>query len=77
MSCPNYIFEFFHIKLSEIIDKHVPLRKLSKKSMRSPAKPLITNGLRVSIAKKNKFYKKYLKSKNIIIFQSLKYIEIN
>ena len=27
----NYIFESYHIKLSEIIDKHVPLRKLSKK----------------------------------------------
>ena len=41
--------------------------------MRSLAKPWITNGLRVSIAKKNKFYKKYLlKSKNSYYFSKFK-----
>ena len=52
----NNIFESFHTKLTEIFDNHVTLRKLSKKSVRSIAKPWITKGL--SIAKKNKLYKK-------------------
>ena len=68
----NSIFESFHTKLTEIIDNHVPLRKLSKKSMCSIAKIWITKGLRVSIAKKNKIYKKYLNSKNNYYFSKFK-----
>ena len=40
--------------------------------MRSIAKPWITKGIRVSIAKKNKLYKKYLKSKNNYYFSKFK-----
>ena len=50
----NLIFESFHInKLSNIINRHAPLRKLSKKEIRIEVKPWITNGIRVSIAKNN------------------------
>ena len=59
----NSIFESFHKKITEVIDNHVPLRKLSKKECKLQAKPWITKGIRVSIAKKNKIYKEYLKYK--------------
>ena len=45
------------------LDNHVPLRKLSKKECKLQGKPWITKGIRVSIAKKNKIYKEYLKYK--------------
>jgi hypothetical protein len=34
----NLIFESFHAKISETIDNHVPLRRLSKKQVRLLAK---------------------------------------
>ena len=61
----NLIFESFHNKISGIINRLAPLRKLSKKEVRILAKPWITNGIRVSIAKKNKLYELYIKSKII------------
>jgi hypothetical protein len=68
----NLIFELFHNKLSNIIDRHAPLRKLSKKEIGIKAKPWITNGIRVSIAKKNKLYELYIKSKNDYHFSKFK-----
>jgi hypothetical protein len=68
----NLIFESFHDKLSNIINMHAPLRKLSKKEIRIEAKPWITNGIRVSIAKKNKLYELYIKSKNDYYFSKFK-----
>jgi hypothetical protein len=41
-----------------------PLKKLSKREYKLHAKSWVTKGIRVSIAKKNKIYKKYLKFKN-------------
>ena len=60
----NVLFESFHAKISEIINRHVPLKKLSKRESPLRAKPWITKGLRISIAIKNKLHKSYLKSKN-------------
>lgn len=60
----NLILELFYSTINEIINTHVPLKKLSKKESRLYAKPWITKGLPVSIANKNKLYKSYLKSRN-------------
>jgi hypothetical protein len=60
----NLIFSSFFYTLSVLVDKHVPLKKLSK--------PWITKGIRVSIKRKNKFYKLYLKSKNAYYFSKYK-----
>ena len=57
----NLIFYSFHDTISEVIEKHVPLRKLSKGQVRLLAKPWITNGIRASIRTKNNLYKMYLK----------------
>ena len=68
----NLTFESFHNKLSDIINTHAPLHKLSKKEIRILVKPSITNGIRVSIAKKNKLYELYIKSKNGYYFSKFK-----
>jgi hypothetical protein len=68
----NLTFESFHNKLSDIINRHAPLHKLSKIEIRILAKPWITNGIRVSIAKKNKLYELYNKTKNDYYFFKFK-----
>ena len=68
----NLIFDSFHAKITEIVDKHAPLRKLSKKEMQLRAKPWITKGLKAAIAIKNKLYKSYLKFKNDYYFSKYK-----
>ena len=60
----NSIFEIFHTKINEVIDKYAPLKKLSKREYKLHVKPWVTKGIRVSIAEKNKIYKKYLKFRN-------------
>ena len=69
----NLIFDSFHVKITEIVDKHAPLRKLSKKEIKLRAKPCITKGLKTAIAIKNKLYKSYLKSKNDYYFSKYKF----
>ena len=41
----NLISDSFHSTISEIIEKHVPLRRPSKRQVRLLAKPWITNGI--------------------------------
>ena len=69
----NDIFDTFHSTISEVIERHVPLKKLSRREIRLQAKPWITKGLRTSIAIKNKLYKLYLKSKGNYYFLKFKY----
>ena len=57
----NLIFDSFHDTVPEVIEKPVPLRKLSKRQVRLVAKPWITNGIRASIRIKNNLYKMYSK----------------
>ena len=51
---------------------HAPVHKLSEKECRIIAKPWITNGIRVSIAKKIKLCELYIKSKNDFYFSKFK-----
>ena len=63
-SDPNQMFDLFYIKLSGIIDAHIPIKKLSKQELKIKYKPWITRAIRVSIQEKNRIYKKYLKTKS-------------
>ena len=56
-------FHNFYIKLSEVVDLHVPLKKLSKQHFKARSKPWITSGIRTSIKIKNGSFKKFLKTK--------------
>ena len=47
-----------------IIDKHAPLRTMSRKELRLNKKPWITKGILISIKTKNKLFKKFVKNSN-------------
>ena len=48
------LFDIYYSKISQIIDKHIPLKQLSIREMKFASKPWITSGLKVSISMKNK-----------------------
>ena len=58
------MFTRFFNKLSLIIDKHIPVRQITKKELKFHSKPWITTGLKNSIKVKNKLYRKYLITKS-------------
>ena len=61
---PSSLFNSFYDKISQVIDKHIPIKQLSKKELKFQSKPWITPAIRVSISVKNNLYKKFLKSKS-------------
>ena len=58
----NEIFYSFYSRISAIIDRHAPPKKLTKSEVKFMAKPCITTAIRKSI-EKNELLKIYLKSK--------------
>ena len=52
-SDPSNMFDNFYIKLSEVVDLHVPVKQLSKQDLKARSKPWITSGIRTSIRIKN------------------------
>ena len=59
----NHLFRTFHSHISIIIDKHAPIRKLTKNKTKYRSKPWITAELKESIKTKNKLFHKYLNNK--------------
>ena len=54
----NAIFNSFHSEITEIINKHIPVRKFSKKEIKIlKAKPCITKSIKTSINIKNKLFR--------------------
>ena len=53
---PNAMFNSFYKEISSIIDKHVPIKQLSRKELKVRSKPWITLAIRKSIQIKNKLY---------------------
>ena len=49
--------------MNNLIDKHMPLRKLSAKERKQKTHPWITPAIIAKINRKNKSYKKFIKSK--------------
>ena len=60
----NQIFDSFYSAINTTIDKHAPLKKLSKKEAKFQSKPWISQGIRKSIKTKNKLFNRYLRSKS-------------
>ena len=52
--------------INSLLDKYLPL-KLTKKELKQPFKPLITYGIRKSIQRTEKLYKKFKNAKNVDI----------
>jgi hypothetical protein len=61
---PSSMFVLFYAKTTEIIDKHIPVKELSRKEIKLKSKPWITQAIQKSINIKNKLYKKFLKTKS-------------
>ena len=60
----NLSFEKFYSTVDKLIDKHLPLTKLSKNKKRHQLKPWISTGLRKSIRKRDKFLSLYIRAKD-------------
>ena len=52
----NKSFSSFYNKLNNLLDKHAPLKPISKRKTKRLAKPWITKGIRRSIKVKNNLY---------------------
>ena len=61
---PNHSFQRFHEKINEILDKHMPWRKLNKKEIRLQTKPWLTNGILNSIKRRDKLLRKCIDAKD-------------
>ena len=57
---------------NSVIDRHSPLRPISRQEDRLSDKPWITCGILTSIKTKNKLFKQYFKNKNFDINKSKK-----
>ena len=69
----NALFNSFYSNLSNIVDKHVPLKKLQKKEIKFMSKPWITPAIKVSIGIKNNLYKNYLKTRSLYFHSKFKF----
>ena len=59
----DFSFECFLKKFNLILDKYLPLKKLTKQKLKFKTKPWITPGLQKSISVKNKLLTKFIKLK--------------
>ena len=64
---------------SKVIDEYIPLRKITKNEFKRRYKPWISKGILISINRKNKLYKKYIKCSTnelkILIFNEYKFLK--
>ena len=68
----NLLFDSFYDKLSNIVDKHIPDKKMSKREIKFLSKPSITFGIRKSLKIKNNIYKKFIKSQSVYYHSKFK-----
>ena len=53
---PNKLFSTFYNKLNSLVNKHAPIKILSKRKIKQFSKPWITKGIRKAIKIKNDLY---------------------
>ena len=56
---PDYSFELFFKKFNELLESHVPLKRFSKRQLKSVSKPWITKGIKKSIMTRDSLLKKF------------------
>ena len=59
----NFSMEKFVEKMTDLIDKHMPVKQMTVKEREQEKKPWITNAIVRKIKKKNKLYKHYMRTK--------------
>ena len=60
----NFSCESFFSEFNNLLDNHVPLKKISNKVFKRQFKPWITKAIRVSIKKRNKLKSKFIRAKD-------------
>ena len=60
----NYSFDQFLKKINDILDKHAPLKYMSRIQQKNISKPWITKGILKSIKIKNTLYNKFCRAKD-------------
>ena len=60
----NEIFDIFYKTLSEIVDRHAPLTKVTKKERTLQSKPWINKEIKHLMWKRDKLFRKYCACKN-------------
>ena len=60
----NSSFNSFETTINALIEQYMPIKKMSKNEIKQLYKPWITNGIRNSIRRREKLYKKFIKAKN-------------
>lgn len=68
----NELFNKFYQKSIGIVDKHVPLKAISKKEFKFKTKPWITPGLKKSISVKDSLFRLYTKTRSTYYHQKFK-----
>ena len=61
---PNGGLHFFESKINKVIDHYMPLGKLTKKEIYHQNKPWITRGIKQSMIRRDKLYKRFIKEKD-------------
>ena len=61
----NFSFNAFHDSLETLLDKFLPLKKITKTEYKRKFKPWITQGILISMKRRNKLFGKYIRIKNI------------
>ena len=61
---PNICFNTFESKINTLIEKYMPLKKLSRKEIKQTFKPWITKDIRKAITTREKLYKKFIRAKD-------------
>ena len=62
---PDTCFDVFDSKMKGLLEVHLPQKKLTKRQLKTRLKPWITPGILKSIAKRDHFFRKFTKSKNV------------
>ena len=71
MEDTNESFNSFFASFNKLLDKHIPLKKISNKSFKRRFKPWITFGILKSLRKRNELHNRYLRAKDIERKQTL------
>ena len=66
---PNKSFNLFFDKIDSLVNQYIPLRKLTKKEIKNKFKPWIMSGIRNSMKRRDKIYKKFIKTSQFDIKQ--------
>ena len=72
-SDPTSMFDKFYPEISETVDRHIPIKQLSRKELQFRSKAWITPALKVSIHIKNKIYEKFLKTNSLYYHSKFRY----